>query len=201
MAHIYNFFGDIFDYLRETYWEADFGYYENFDLRISGITLGQLIIFAMLACLFASLCVSYQRTYLGRLVRALYEREAFDEASALSLADLGLAKKSLLKLELGRPQTVLRKSIRYVGEGEPRYVDARGRVHYRTREVIDFENTRFYLPEGLRERAIIRFSGKGNGAKSFLLSILIAVVGTALLIHFLPALFSLADSILSAIGG
>lgn len=201
MAHIYNFFGDILDYLRETYWEADFGYYENFDLHINGLTLGQLIIFAMLACLVASLCVSYQRTYLGQLVRALYAREAFDEGSALSLGELGLAKKSLLKLELGRPQTVLRKSIRYVGESEPRYVDAKGRIHYRTHEVLDFEKLRFYLPEGLRERAIIRFSGKGSGAKSFLLSILVAVVGTALLIHLLPALFSFADAILSAIGG
>lgn len=201
MAHIYNFFGDIFDYLRETYWEADFGYYQNFDLHIAGLTLGQIIIFAMLACLLASLCVTYQRSYLGALVRALYAREAFDEASALTLAELGLGKKRLLRFELGRPQTVLRKSIRYVGESEPRYVDARGRVHYRTREVVDFDTARFYLPEGLRERAIVRFSGKGSGAKPFLLSILVAVVGTALLIHLLPALFSLADAILSAIGG
>ena len=30
MAEIYNFFGDIWDYLRETYFEADLGSYKNF---------------------------------------------------------------------------------------------------------------------------------------------------------------------------
>ena len=155
----------------------------------------------MLACLFASLCVSYQRNYLGRLVRELYARKAFSPETACTLAELGLDGRRLLKLELSRPQTALRKSIRFVGESEPRYVDARGRVHYRTREILDFENTRFYLPEGLRERANFRFSGKGNTQKGFWLSILVAVVGTPLLIHLLPALFSLADAILSAIGG
>jgi hypothetical protein len=201
MAEIYNFFGDIFDYLREEYWEADFGYYENFTLDIPGVTLGQLVIFAMLACLIAALAVGYQRTYLGALIRALYARECFDEASAATLADLGLDQKRLLRFELSRPQTVLRKSIRYVGEGEPCYTDERGRTHYRTREVLDFKTTRFYLPEGLRERAAIRFSGKGSDVKSFLLTLLVAIVGGVLLIKLLPALFALADSILSAIGG
>lgn len=201
MAEIYNFFGDIVDYLRERYWEADFGYYENFDLRIPGVTLGQLVIFAMLACLVAALAATYQRSYLGALVRALYARECFDEAKAATLGELGLDKKRLLRFELSRPQTVLRKLVRYVGEGEPSYTDERGRVHYRTREVLDYENTRFYLPEGTRERAIIRFSGKGSDLKSFLLTVLVAVVGGILLIRFLPTLFSFADGIVSAIGG
>ena len=201
MAEIYNFFGDIVDYLRERYWEADFGHYENFDFRIPGVTLGQLVIFAMLACLVAAAAAAYQRTYRGQIVRALYAREAFDEASALSLPDLGLGRKRLLCFELSRPQTVLRKSMRYVGESEHAFTDARGRVHYRTRERLDFTTTRFYLPEGTRERAAIRFSGKGSDGKSFLLTVLIAIVGGILLIRFLPTLFSFADGILSAIGG
>ena len=164
------------------------------------MTLGQLVLFGMLACLLAALAGAYQRSYLGALVRALYAREAFDESSACSLADLGLDKKRLLRFELSRPQTVLRKMIRYVGEGEPSYTDEKGRVHYRTREVLDYQNTRFYLPEGLRERAIIRFSGKGSSKGAFFLTVIGAIVGGILIIKVLPPLFSLADAILSAWG-
>lgn len=201
MAELYNFFGDIFDYLRETYWEADFGVYRNFNIKLPGITLGQFILFVMFGCVIAAVCVTYQRRYLGSLVRGLYAREAFDESTACTLADLGLEKKRLLRFELCRPQTVLRKSMRYVGEGEPIDTDAKGRIRYRTREVLDFENARFYLPEGLRERAIIRFSEKGNGWKSILLALLFALVGSLFLIRFLPTLFSWADSLISALNG
>lgn len=201
MSELYNFFGNIFDYLRENFWEADFGRYENFDLHIPGVTLGQLVLFGMLACLLAALAGAYQRSYLGAMVRELYAREAFDESHACTLAELGLEKKRLLRFELSRPQTVLRKSIRYVGEGEPSYTDARGRVHYRTREVLDYQNTRFYLPEGLRERAAIRFSGKGSSKGAFFLTVACAIVGGIVIIKFLPPLFSLADAILSAWGG
>lgn len=200
MAQLYNFFGNIFDYLRENFWDADFGQYENFDLHIPGVTLGQLVLFGMLACLLACIAGAYQRSYLGALVRALYAREAFDEAHACTLADLGLSGKRLLRFELSRPQTVLRKSIRYVGESEPSYTDARGRVRYRTREVLDYENARFYLPEGLRERAIVRFSGRGSTKTAFFLTAIGALVGGVVIIKFLPPLFSIADAILSAWG-
>ncbi len=201
MAELYNFFGNIVDYFREHFWDADFGDYQNFDLHIPGVTLGQLVLFTMLACLLAALAGAYQRGYLGALVRELYAREAFDESRACTLAELGLAKKRMLRFELSRPQTVLRKMIRYVGEGEPSYTDERGRVHYRTREVLDYENTRFYLPEGLRERASIRFSGKGSTKGAFFLTVVCAIVGGILIIKFLPPLFALADGILTAWGG
>lgn len=201
MAELYNFFGNIVDYLRENFWDADFGEYQNFKLRIPGVTLGQLVLFGMLACLFAAIAAAYQRGYLGALVRALNAREAFDESSACTLADLGLDKKRLLRCELSRPQTVLRKSIRYVGEGEPSYTDEKGRVHYRTREVLDYENTRFYLPEGLRDRAVIRFSGRGATKGAFVLTVACAFVGGILIIKLLPPIFAMADAILSAWGG
>ena len=42
MAEIYNFFGDIWDYLRETYFSIDFGEYRNFDISGYGTTLAQI---------------------------------------------------------------------------------------------------------------------------------------------------------------
>ena len=89
MAEIYNFFGDIWDYLRETYFSVDFGEYQSFDIESYGATLAQIIIAMMLGIIIAAFVVVYERRYLGRLVRALLEKEAHDEASAKTLDELG----------------------------------------------------------------------------------------------------------------
>ena len=89
MAELYNFFGDIFDYIRETYLEVDFGSYKNFTVTTQGVTLSQIIIGILFGCMLASFAVVYQRTYLGRMVRGLLANKAHDEASAMTLADLG----------------------------------------------------------------------------------------------------------------
>ena len=116
MAEIYNFFGDIWDYIRETYLEVDFGSYKNFTVTTQGVTLSQIIIGILFGCMLASFVVVYQRTYLGRMVRALLKAEAQDEDSARTLAELGLAHSGLIKYTLRSRTSALRKVVRYVGE-------------------------------------------------------------------------------------
>ncbi len=124
MAEIYNFFGDIWDYLRETYFCVDFGSYEHFNTVGFSATLSQVIIGAMLGCCLAAIFIAYERSYLGRLVRALLSREAQDRESALTLAELGFAKSGLIKHALRRRDSALRKLVHHTAEEEPPVPDA-----------------------------------------------------------------------------
>ena len=116
MAEIYNFFGDIWDYLRETYFSVDFGEYRNFDLGNHGATLAQIIFAMMVGISLAAFVIVYERRYLGRVVRALLKSEAQDEESAKTLEELGCQRMAFVKHSLRRRDSALRKLVRYVGE-------------------------------------------------------------------------------------
>lgn len=206
MAEIYNFFGDIWDYLRETYFSVDFGDYRNFDISNYGATLSQIIIALMIGCSLAAVFAVYERRFLGSMIRALIAREAHDEESALTLAELGCKSNGFLKYNLRRRDSALRKLVRYAGEeaedvtpiGENARAE-RGRRQSMT-EVLDFEATRFYIPPALRDRAAIRYNEKGSDLRSLLLTVLVSMVSGALLLRLLPVLFRLADNLLTWLG-
>ncbi len=115
MAEIYNFFGDIFDYLRETYWEADFGVYDSFAIRLPGMTMGQFIALLMAGLFLAGLVAFYERRYLGQFIRALLRENCEGEESAKTLPELGLDRHRLLCWHLRAPAVPLRKLTCYVG--------------------------------------------------------------------------------------
>lgn len=203
MAEIYNFFGDIWDYLRETYFTVDFGEYRNFDLGSHSTTLAQIIIGIMIGISLAAIAIAYERRHLGRLVRALLKGEAQDEGSAKTLAELGCDRILFLKQQLRRRDSSLRKLIRYVGEPEeegdlPHEVTGkRLKKQLILTEMIDFSNARFYIPSALRDRAAIRYNEKGSDTRALVLTVIICIVGGGLLIRLLPVLFRLADNILT----
>lgn len=206
MAEIYNFFGDIWDYLRETYFSVDFGEYQSFDIESYGTTLAQIIIAMMLGIVIAAFVVVYERRYLGRLVRALLQKEAHDEASAKTLDELGCGKSGFIKHNLRRRDSALRKLIRYVGEEAdfeelpPELTGKKAQKKLLMNEPLDFATTRFYIPPALRDRAAIRYNEKGSDLRSLILTVLVALVGGGLLIRLLPVLFRLADNLLIWLG-
>ena len=205
MAEIYNFFGDIFDYLRETYFEVDFGTYQNFDIGTYAGSLSGIIFAVMLGIVLASCAVFIERRYLGALVRALVKDEARDEESAKTLADLGLRPNFLLKNALRRRDSALRKLVRYAGEPSeeedlPEEVTGREKKRLIFTEMLDFSTTRFYIPPALCDRATIRYNEKGSDFRSLVLTVLIAIVGSGVLIRFLPVVFHVADNMITWFG-
>ncbi len=203
MAEIYNFFGDIFDYLRETYWEVDFGSYRNFSLGGYGATLAQIITALMIGCILASAVMLYERRYVGGFVRRLLAEEAFDEASAKTLSELGFEKSGALKMSLRSRDSAVRKLVRYtdeewgdvspIGEGEKNR-----KTTYK--DSIDFDAARFYIPVDLRNRAEVRYESKGTNLRSFLLTVVVCLVGGALIIRFLPVFFHFIDNVMTWLG-
>ena len=64
---------------------------------------------------------------------------------------------------------------------------------------VNFLTDRFYIPEDLIYRAEIRYEKKGSGVRAYLLLVAVTLAVGALLCRFLPALFSFADFLISAI--
>lgn len=206
MAEIYNFFGDIWDYLRETYFSVDFGEYRNFDLGSHSTTLAQIILGMMIGIMLASFAVVYERHFLGRAVRALLKSEAHDEESAKPLGELELQKSRLIKRSLRRRDSSLRKLIRYVGEPEddeipPEVSGKREKKPLVLTEMIDFSTARFYIPPALRDRAAIRYNEKGSNVRTLVLTVIVCIVAGGLLIRLLPVLLRLLDNTLTWING
>ena len=203
MAEIYNFFGDIWDYIRETYFEVDFGSYKNFTVTTQGATLSQIILGLLFGCMLASFAIVYQRNYLGKMVRGLLKAEAHDEASALTLADLGLDRSGLIKYTLRSRTSPLRKVVRFVGETreEEEYdgtrVSRNEKKAPQMTDTIDYEHARFYIPEHLSAHASVRFDAKGTGVRALVLSAISYIAIAVILIRFLPVLFRWADDLIT----
>ncbi|MBQ8174419.1 MAG: hypothetical protein IJ009_03355 [Clostridia bacterium] len=204
MAEIYNFFGDIWDYLRETYFEVDFGSYRNFSLDGFGATLSQIVFAVMIGCILASAVAVYERRYLGGFVRALIARGAQDEQNALTMADLGYTKGFMLKNTLSRRDSGLRRVLRFVGEERedviPEELGGSAKDKLVMRDEIDPQKTRFYVPAELLPRAQTRYDAKGSGIGSFLLIVVVCLVGGAVVLRLLPVFFRLIDNTITWIG-
>lgn len=207
MAEIYNFFGDIWDYLRETYFSVDFGKYHNFDLGNHSTTLAQMILGMMIGISLAAIVIVYERQHLGCVARALLKAEAQDEESAKTLAELGCEWMILVKRSLRRRDSALRKLIRYVGEPDEQdelpdeVTGKREKKRLVLTEMIDFSTTRFYIPPALRDRAAIRYEEKGSDWRALVLTVVVCIVGGGLLIRLLPVLLRVADNVLTWVNG
>ena len=204
MAEIYNFFGDIWDYLRETYFEVDFGAYRNFSLDGVGATLAQIVFAVMLGCILAAGVAVYERRYLGGFVRALIARGAHDEQSALSMNDVGYGKSFSLRHTLSRRDSGLRRVLRFAGEERedvlPEELGGRSASRMVMKDTIDPKATRFFVPEELRPRAETRYDAKGSGLGAFFVIVAVSLIGGALFIRLLPVFFRLIDNAITWLG-
>lgn len=195
MASIYNFFGDIWDYLRETYWEVDLGTYDNFSLGSLGAMLPQIVLAIMLGIILASAAMLYERQYIGGFIRKLLSADAKSEEKAILLADTGYGKSLIIKRMLRHRDTAVRKLVRFTGEEREEPTPfADGRQRLQMKDDINFAEARFYIPEELAARAAVRYDPKGNNWRTFILTVLVSLIGAALLLRILPVFFNFIDS-------
>ena len=128
----------------------------------------------------AMVLVYFLKNVESKLVTALFERNAFDEGSAVCLNDLKLKGMLLLKLLL-RDKGTLRTTI-LLADDDKREVDKKGK-----KEAIDFSKARFYISQDKLEKAE---SLKKGAVKWYLLPILCAIsIGIAIGVNFLMPIF------------
>lgn len=153
----------------------------------------ELIVWALyVGLLLAAVIMLLEKRAVGKLVRKLDEAGALSPENGKTLAELGLAKNPFVKGQL-RGKTALSALVYAVGETPE--IDEEGHATPVIRKAVD-PAAKYYLPEPLRNRALLRYSTRGSHA----IDIVVAVIGFGiigwLLIAYLPKLLALARDIL-----
>ena len=144
-------------------------------LTPANATLMTLIIWGICLGVFAGACWSVlHRRVAGAPVRAMLALEAFEEAKALTLEELGLSPRSLAHRALQK-NSALKALVKTV-------TDQEGTVRY-------------FLPEELRYRAAIRYEVKGNPAISLLFTGVLCLALGLLLVFLVPLALTMAKSL------
>ncbi len=165
--------------------------YTNFEFGEGSLSL-QIIIFGIfIGVLIASFSAIFIKTTLGKMVRALLEREAYTPESAQTLAACGLERHFFVRCALRRGYT-LRRVVRCVEE-ENLSDPAEGKRE----RLPDLSVCHFYIPEKDRYAAEMRFSEKGSGYGTFFFVLLGCAIAIFLIFAFLPQLLTFFDNVIS----
>ena len=188
--------------------------YTNFSFS-GGLLNLQLIIFGIFAgVMLASVYIIFVRTTLGRFVRAILERQAFDGEHAVTLEDCGLERHIFTRWALRHGYT-LRRVIRCVEEdtwqAEERvrrqeYEAARAEAKSEGKRLPPYKESkfdkplsecRFYIPEKDRYVAEMRFRKSGNGYPTLLFVAFVSVLCIFIIFALLPQLVRFLDNAIS----
>ncbi len=173
----------------------------------------KLIIFGIFAgVLLASFYIIFVRTTLGRFVRAILERQAFDSEHAVTLGECGLERHVFTKWALKHGYT-LRRVIRCVEEEAwQAEVCAQGESFEQVKQSAgakrsaqikepklekSLQECHFYIPEKDRYIAEMRFRKGGNGYPTLLFVLLVSVMCIFLIFALLPQLVRFLDNVIS----
>ena len=155
----------------------------------------------------ASWAVLTRRT-LGTFVKRLHKAEAADPASAVTLENIGMERNPILRLSL-REGKALRKYALCANPEEcviPRpaptgFSKGIRRVFSLEEErtpVIDLTRARFYMPDGLRYEAEVRYDKKGTDIAGLIVSVVMLLALGLVVQWLLPELLSFLDRAISA---
>lgn len=156
--------------------------YQSFTFDAGARTTVRNIILAFcIGIILAAIYMLYQKRVPGAIIRAYLHASAHDSASARTPEELGLTRNPLLRYELKHNLTLkrfLREADRKPGH----------------EELVEQAYVRYYIPEGLKYRAEIRYDKKGSGLFSLILTIVITVALGIAVIKLLPAVLGLFDN-------
>ena len=196
---------ELLTYLEENYFSVSFDSYKNFSISSSaGNTVRNLILGLAIGIIVASAMTVHTKKGLGGFVRALLKEDCTSPERAKTLSELGYFQSiavrrdlkkgvTLSKLVHCREQEEATIAVQDASEGEEKAPEEAKRTQF----VIDPATMHFYIPEDLRYRAELRFEKAGSTWRSFLITLVVTIVGASLLCIFLPDLFRFADNIIT----
>lgn len=163
-------FTNLADYFAELY---SFNYIVNFNMTDVGRMLPLMIIGCAVGIFLATCASYYNGQFLGSVVRGLYKANAFDEATAVTLAEVGCDKKAL------------RRAI------------AKHRVL--SKYVKAASGDRFYIPEADKYVADKRFKAVPGGKLTLVVAFFLCLIGGICLLDVVPEVIQLADNAIGMI--
>lgn len=117
--------------------------------------------------MLATVLYYYQKKVMGKFVRLIISKGALSSDSAMTLAELGYDKQTLIRRELQK-HSALRKMV---WEIDDNYRTGEDGILYCAREKsLDLNIGRFYIPEERRIQAEIRYDDKGSDIFALIIS-------------------------------
>ena len=198
---------ELWAYFEGKYFSVDTGRYEYIQVGTGSlVTLQRVVLGIFAGIIVAAGFAFYDKNRLGAFVRTLVKEQCLWPEKAQTLYDLGFMKNGGVKASLRSPNK-LGKIIRCVEkeqyekrveEAREAYVAEHGSdegffmPNYR----INFETDHFYIPDEEHYSAEVRYEQNGSGWRAFLLVVLVAVVGAALVCYLLPDMLQLVDNMI-----
>ena len=158
----------------------------------------------------ASFGALYDKRVLGDAVRAILRKEAYEPETAVTLADLGYERNSIVRHSV-RKSTTLRRVVRCVEEEKfLAEQEARRAEHEEKRKTdkslgrfreleytFDLEHDHFYIPEKIRYTADVKFEKKGSSWIGAIVFTLVMLVGYVVLLVYLNDILDILNAFAS----
>ena len=198
---------ELWAYLEDRYFSVDAGRYEHINLGTGSLLSMQgMILGLFVGIIIAAGVACYDKNRLGAFVRALVKEQCLWPEKAKTLYDLGFMKNSGVKASLRSPNQLgkivhcVEKEAyeKQVEEARAAYVAEHGndKDFFMPAYRINFDNDHFYIPDEEHYRAEIRYENQGSGWRAFILVVLVAIMGAALVCFLLPDMLQLVDNLI-----
>ena len=142
-------------------------------IGIQVMTVSRIVWMLYFGIALGAIMIYYNKSILGKAIRALLEKEAFGEENAMTAKELGFAGNFLILNSIRRG--ALARFVHTVGEDEKRY----------------------YLLEDERHRAELRYSNQGTDLYVVIIALVIFLLVAFVLARYLNEWISAAGDIIS----
>jgi ABC-type uncharacterized transport system permease subunit len=142
----------------------------------SNPTVGSILWPLMVGVIIAAFVVLFHKKTLGKLVKKLFDEGAKTEATAKSLAELGLEKNKFLRYAL-RPDSTLRKIIDAT--------EVNGELRY-------------YIAEDNAYRAEVTYNPDGSSVLTVVIAILLILIVASVMLILIPDLIQMFKNAFNA---
>ncbi len=146
--------------------------------------------------LLASFVMFYNKNVLGAFVRRIDGAGALDAASAKTLAELGFEKNIFIKLSLKLGNSLRRVIALAPKDGEEHDGDLTLFHASMLKQKYSLSDARFYIPQTKRDIVVGRFSAKGSGILSVVLTAVIGLAVAIIILKFAPNVAGLIESVI-----
>lgn len=161
--------------------------FDNFNLDVNSSSFIIIVVGVAVGLLFGIISSVICKSVSGKVVKSLRRLSASDEGSAVTVHDMGLDKNLFLRFVL-KPNSALYKAISCV----PCFTSAK-----ETR--IDYEKSRFFLPEEKRISAETRFAPEPHPIMTIVLACVLVTAAAFFAIFVIPELLTMLDNFITQV--
>ena len=159
----YPLIGAFFENIDKNFFTPKFDTYEHLTFFNNPEAFKWLVFGIYFGIVIASIVMYYNKTVLGGFIRKLDADGCLSDETAKSVEELGYAKNIFVKLSLKFGNT-LRRVVSYTAISAEDGTRVGGNLQEKglKGKYLNFEITKFYIPENKRDTAIQRFDSKGS---------------------------------------